>query len=137
MQQSTTFDWGRVVTPLRWIAQVLGVGAALLFGLLLFSVWFSGEVTWDASQFMLAGIAGVTGVGLLVAIFWKGIGELIGGLVILGAGVVFVVNGALNVGLQLGALTAIAPFALVGALFVACGWYTLAQRSHHAPHAMA
>lgn len=81
--------------------------------------------------------AGAAGVGLLVAIYWKGIGELIGGLVVLGAVAVFVVNGALNVGLQLGALTAIAPFALVGSLFVACGWYALAQRLHHAPHAMA
>lgn len=122
MQSFTTFDWGRVAAPLRWVARALGiVSAGVLAFVVLLRVaagYFSldpiiGYVTW-----------GVVFVGILVAAFWKGIGEVVGGLVTVVGAVLtfaFVPN--------LGSLAVLAPFIIVGLVFIACSWYTQAQRS--------
>ncbi len=133
MQSSQSFDWPRVVTVLRWIARVLGVvAAAILVLVALLNVAslgggafdpITGYVTW-----------GLMAVGLLVAAFWVGIGEVAGGLTtVVGAVLTFTFVSTPN----LGSLVLLLPFALIGVLFIACGWYTLAHRQLHAPPATA
>ncbi len=138
MQPSTSFDWGRVVTPLRWVAGIIAGGAFVIWvGFVILS-----NLGGESSQAIPVNtvqvvVWGLYGIGLVAAVFWKGIGEIVGGLLLFGGAVVFIVAGVLEFGLQLGALTAVAPFAAPGLLFIVCGWYTLAKARHHAPHAIA
>lgn len=126
MQRSPRFDWGRVVTPLRWIVRILGVVVAVGAYQLVSSTLTTGPSP-NALVYMLEG---VIGAGLLLAIFLVGIGEVIGGLAIVGAAAVFIAYYPWM-------LLIAAPIALIGLLFIACGWYTLAGTRHHAPHATA
>lgn len=130
MQPSTKFDWGRVVTPLRWIARVVGVLWAAFLGALLLLFLVRGAELNVGVQWVAAGVAIV---GLVAAIVWMGVGEIVGGLALIGAGLWFAANG----GFEFGAFTFAAPILLPGLLFIACGWYTLAHGRHRTPAAMA
>jgi hypothetical protein len=129
MQPSTTFDWGRVVTPARWIARILsGVP---------FVVWASLSLGHAFGSYPDLGqwvIIGAIGVGVLLASFWQGIGEVVGGLILVSAGIGHVF---LYLPPGLGALAVASPFLIAGLLFIACGWYVLTQARHPAPHATA
>ncbi len=123
MQPTPSFGWGRAVAPARWFAKVFGVLYALLF--LMVNSGFGNTATrdvgWDVTY-------GVIAAGILLATFWIGIGEVVGGLVVVGgAAVWFVLYGTG----QWGGLAAAAPFLLDGGLFIACGWYALAHRRLH------
>lgn len=125
MRQATSFDWGRVVTPLRWVARVVAGLWAVFLGALLTLFLVRGAdlnigVAWIA--------AGAALVGLVVAIVWIGSGEIVGGLALIGAGLWFAFNG----GFEFGAFTFAAPILLPGLLFIACGWYAL---THQRPYA--
>lgn len=130
MRPTPSFNWGRAVAPARWTARVFGVVYALLF--LMVNSGFGNTATqnvgWDVTY-------GVIAVGILVAAFWLGVGEVIGGLAgVVGAVAWYVLFGTTR---GLGALAAAVPFLLVGLLFLVCGWYTLAEARHHAPGATA
>ncbi len=133
MQPPTSYDWSRALTPARWFASIVAGGA--------FVVWVGFMILWNLgggsesiaitdTQFV---IWGLLGVGLVVAIAWKGIGEVVGGLAIIGGAVGMVFDA--NWGIV--PLVASVAFAAPGLLFIACGWYTLAKARHHAPRAMA
>ncbi len=127
MQPSKPVGWGRVVTPLRWIARLgAGIPYVLWAG---FSLSYNSGGGLDVQQWV---ILGILAVGLVLAVFWKGIGEIAGGLLLLGGGIG---QGFLYLPPQLGAMAAGAVFAVPGILFIAAGWYTLMhQRPHtHAP----
>lgn len=113
--------------PLRWVTRTLGV---IVFAIYAFLVLTFGQGRLEVGGWVLAG---AIIVGLLLAIFWTGIGEVVGGLALVGGAVAIAFQG----GLETGALTAGAPFALVGVLFIACGWYTQAQRSRRATPTIA
>lgn len=121
MQPSVSFDWARVITALRWAARVAGAAYAVLF--LTVSSGFDNSVTrqttWQA-------LFGVTVAGLLLAIFLKGIGEIAGGVTLIGGAVGLML---MYGGPQWGALAGVAPFILVGLLFIACGWYKIARET--------
>jgi hypothetical protein len=117
MRPSRGFDWGRVVTPLRWFARIFAGGAYILW--LAASVGHAFGGIPDAWQWMTLGILGA---GLVLAIFWTGTGEIIGGLALLGA---MIGMSFRYLPLQAGSLTAGAVFAVPGVLFIVCGWYTL------------
>ena len=106
------------LTLLRWFARALGIAWIVLYGGFELSM-VSGNITaLDARQYL---ILGLIGVGVLVAIFWPGIGEVIGGLACVGSA-----TAVIAIYPWLGLLAA-APFALVGLLFIICGWYALAR----------
>lgn len=129
MQPSKTFDWGHMVTPLRWIARIVAGGAYI--------IWLAaslGHAFGAIPDFWQWVTLSVLGVGLVLAIPWKGIGEIIGGLLLVGAGTGM---GFLYLPPQMGELMAGAVFAVPGLLFIACGWYTLAHHQPHATHRMA
>lgn len=121
MRPSTTFDLARAITPLRWVARVIGAVYAALF--LMVSSGFGNsvtrETTWQA-------LFGVIVAGLLVAIFSKGIGEIAGGVALIGGAIWLMLAYG---GLQWGALAAIAPFVLTGLLFIVCGWHKMARET--------
>lgn len=120
MRPPTTHSAGPALTVLRWFARALGIAWIVLYGGFEFSM-VSGNITaLDAGKYV---ILGLIGVGVLVAIFWTGIGEVIGGLACVGGAVVFVA-----IYPWLGLLAA--PFALVGLLFIVCGGYSLARERH-------
>ncbi len=128
MQSSSTFDWGRAVTPARWTAAILGVVAFLGWAIWSIVLVTNGTANLDVIQWVIWGAAGVD---LVVAILSRGIGELGGGLVLVGAAAAMGVAS----GFQGPALLAVPLFAIAGALFAACGQYTLGH--HHAPTATA
>lgn len=128
MQPSTPFEWGRVVTPLRWVTRILSVVPYVAVVGFTIVVVAGGP---GSSMYPTVGwwaLLGIMGVALAVAIFWTGIGELIGGVILAGVGVYVVVNS----GFQLGGFAAAALPMLAGLLFIVCGWYTVAQRSRRA-----
>lgn len=135
MRPSPSFDWERALTPARWVAGIVGGGALVIWAgtSILYVLGAFGAMTAAAPSAMQYLLWGVLGVGLILALFWKGIGEAIGGLALIGGAVWVAANG----GFEFGAITAATPFALAGALFIACGWYRLAQRNRRATHAMA
>lgn len=128
MQPSTPFDWGRVMTPLRWLTRILGVVpyVALVWFTIAAAVGGPGSSIYPTVGWWV--FLGIMGVALAVAIFWTGIGELIGGVILAGAGVYLVVNS----GFQFGGFVAAALPLLAGLLFIVCGWYTVTQRSRRA-----
>ncbi len=123
MQPSRSLDMGRIVNALRWTARVIGVVVVAFGGYWIVLGTSAFGFTADPAAYVLDALIAI---GLVVALFWKGIGEVAGGLALVIGAVWIIIMG----GLQLGAFTAAAPFALVGALFIACGWYTIA---HHQP----
>lgn len=134
MQTSTSFKESRGVRVLRWVARGLAVVVAM--GMFL---WMSISIGPEAPGVPPAVIEpamwarwGVLGAGLALALlgsfFWKGIGEVVGGLLLVVGGVW---QGFTYVPLQTGVLAGGAVFVVPGVLFIICGWYTLAQRSHH------
>ena len=130
MQPSPSFDWGRVVTPTRWVARVIGailIGILGFLVLLLLTKSMGGGISLDSITGYITW--GLMFAGILIAVFWKGIGELAGGLAtIVGAALTFAFVSIPN----WGSLAVLSPFLIAGLLFIACGWYTLAQRSRHA-----
>lgn len=91
------------------------------------------------SQYVMIGSFGAGLIGVILAIFWKGIGEVIGGLVNVGlGGLIFVALASegipsFNAENVLVGLVLALPVVVVGALYIACGWIALAQRARHAP----
>ena len=132
MQPTTSFDWGRQVTPARWIARALGIVQTVIMGLLTVGlVFFFGP---SSSIFFLLVSLGVIAIGLVAAFVWKGIGEIVGGLLLLGYPIWFVLQSGYGIEpISIGAVVGAGPFVLSGLLFIACGWYTLAH-SHPHPH---
>jgi hypothetical protein len=123
--RSSTFDWGRVIQPLRWTARALGFIYAILF--LVVSSGFGNTATQDV---IWVALFGAIVIGLLIATFRPGVGELAGGLLIIGGALWLI---AVYSGLQWGALAAIAPFLITGALFLVCGWYKMARENPSLP----
>lgn len=118
-----------MVTPARWIATALGVAAV---------VWNAVVVIGSASAYstpidpLFYVRLGVVIVGVAVAVFLRGIGEVVGGLAFVGVGVWTAISGGTG---PLPMVSAVV-YALAGLLFIACGWYTLAHR-HLQVHGMA
>jgi hypothetical protein len=129
MQPSVGFDWGRVVTPFRWFARIVGGGAYVLW--LAASLGHAFGSSLDTVGWL---IMGVLGAGLALAVPWKGIGEVVGGLLLVGGGLWV---GFKYLPPQTGELAAGAFFFIPGLLFILCGWYALAQRQPRASHATA
>ncbi len=123
MQSSAPFDWGRWVTPARWAAAVLGIGWVAIVESLAIAASVAHGAAWFSDVWQTV-MWGVIIVGLLVALFWRRIGEIIGGLALIGGWIWFAAYGGW------GALVIAAPLASAGVLFIACGWYTLTQRRH-------
>ncbi len=129
MEPSTSFNWERMVTPARWIATVLAAAAV---------VWDAIVVIGSASAYsspidpLWYVRLGLVIVGVAVAVFLKGIGEVVGGLALIGVGVWTAVSS----GTGLRPIISIIVYALAGLLFIACGWYTLAHR-HPQVHGMS
>lgn len=126
MQSST---WGRVVTVLRWIARIFAVVAGGLLGLFA----LSGAMNYGIADWRPWVVYGVLALGLLALVFWKGIGEVISGLALVGVAIWSFIAGRFD----LGGLPFFGSLALLGLLLIACGWYALAQRGHHATHVTA
>jgi hypothetical protein len=131
MQPTSSFDWGRAVTPARWIAAILGGAAFLGWAVWTIILLINGSASLDVVQWV---VWAAMGVDLVVAILRRGVGELGGGLVLVaGAAAIGVISG-----FQGPALLAVPLFAVAGALFALCGRYTLAQEERpRAPHATA
>ncbi len=138
MQPTTSFDWGRVVAPARWVAKVVSAVIIAFGGFML--TWYIGSqntaLTSLPQQVVLNAALGVLlAAGLLLAVLWQGMGEVIGGLLVIGVDVGFLVGPPLYG--ELPPLVAIIPSAIVSLVFVACGWYTLAHRHPSAAHTTA
>jgi hypothetical protein len=113
-------DWEPVITALRWIARVTSVVYTVLLWILTggFGGATPAHTAWSsACGFLVA--------GFLVSIFWTGIGELMGGMVLL-PGPIWVAPVCGGLGWM--AVMVGAPFTLAGLLFTACGAYTLTRR---------
>ncbi len=132
MQPSMPFDWGRVITPLRWAARIVAVGYGEFWAAVMLVVLVgegSGPTSFPAwVPFMLYGILSV---GLVIAIFWTGIGEVVGGLTAVAAAAAVAAMAASVLTQGAGAILFHLPFVLTGLAFIACGWYTL---EHQHPH---
>lgn len=121
MQPSTSSGWERMVTPARWIATALGVAAV---------AWNAVVVIGGAAAYsthidpMYYVTLGAIIVGVAVAVFLKGTGEVVGGLALVGVGV----WAAISSGTGPRPIISAVAYALAGLLFIACGWYTLAHR---------
>ncbi len=133
MQPTTSFDWGRVVAPARWVAKVVS-GVIIAFGgfVLILAIGMQNTALTSLPQEMVFTVAlsVLLFVGLLLAIFRQGMGEVIGGLLVIGADVGFLVGSPLYGVLP--PLVLIIPSAIVSLVFIACGWYTLAHRHQSA-----
>ncbi|HEU5441523.1 MAG TPA: hypothetical protein VFU88_19725 [Ktedonobacterales bacterium] len=135
MQATTSsFNWGRVVMILRWVARVVGAVAAL--GLLLMvgiATGGGGGVSPPGTEPAMWALWTIEGAGLLLAIggsiHWKfispGIGEVVGGLLLVAGGVW---QSLLFLPPQTGQIAGGALFYGTGVLFIICGWYALAHR---------
>lgn len=132
MQSSTPFDWGRVVIPLRWAARIVAVAYGGFLGVVALAFMIGeGSPTTLSSNFLPIVLYGILGVGLVIAVFWKGIGEVVGGLAAVAAVAAIVL-------LQgVGAMLFHLPFVLTGLAFIVCGWYTLAHQHPRVTHASA
>lgn len=129
MQPSTTTTWERLVTPARWIAAALGVIAV---------AWNAYMVIGSASAYtnidpLLYVQLALVIVGTAVAIFWKGFGEVIGGLALVALGI----WSAISSGTGPRPIVSAVVYALAGVLFIACGWYALTRQRSGAAHTMA
>lgn len=122
MRPTTLFDWERVAPPLRWMARALALAMAILLGYFVIGYALGGYLTLDASQYVTYSLIGV---GVLLAFFWIGIGEVAGGLALICGAAGLALLGRLG----LAALIVAAPFALSGLLFIACGWSALRRRT--------
>ncbi len=129
MKPSPTFEWERLVAPARWVAGVLGIGWVAVVGFLAIG-FTSASGAWFADVWQTV-MWGLIIVGLIAALFWRRIGEIIGGLALIGGWIWFAANGQFG----WGAFLIAAPLALAGLLFLASGWYTLAQRRYRTPQA--
>ncbi len=118
--------------PARWAARVVS-GVFIIFGgfMLLFYVGSQqpGRNPLPPDVVLNAVLSIPLAAGLLLAIFWKGMGEVIGGLVIIGADVGLLVALAMY---GTGPVVVLILSAIVSLVFIACGWYTLAHRHPHA-----
>lgn len=130
MQPSRSLDMRRAVKPLRWTARVIGVAVVAFLGYWVIGGTIAFGFTAGAAAYALDALIAI---GLVVALFWTGIGEVAGGLALVSGAIWILVGGEF----QLGAFTAAVPFALVGALFVTCGWYTLSQHQPQMRHTTA
>jgi hypothetical protein len=125
MQESTPSDWEREVTPVRWAARLLSIGAVVFEG-----YWVASTVrTGFSLEVVLAVVLSLLGVGLLIAVVWIGIGEVLGGIALVfgSVGLAFLDTigcGIFSVGVAI---------AVGGALFIVSGWYTLVHRPHPTP----
>jgi hypothetical protein len=124
------------MTLLRWVTRFLGLVIISLFGYAVAQGTFAIGATTDVRQDVLYGFVAVS---ILLAVFLPGMGELAGGLTLMG-----VLLWLLTVtGYSAGALLGAAPFALVGALFFVCGLSELyceprpMRHARHARHALA
>lgn len=130
MQPTTPFTWRRVVTAAHWTAALLGTAA--LVGWAVWTIVLAPYGTGNADNVQGA-VWGVLSVSLAIAVFLRGIGELGGGLALVGGAAAM---GVLS-GLQGPALLAVPLCALAGVLFIACGPYTLTHPHPRAPHTTA
>lgn len=115
---------------LRWATNVISLIMIGLFGYAIVHDSFVIGATTGVGQRVFYGLIGV---GVLLAVFWKGMGELVGAMALLG-GALWLLS---LTGYSPGALTGIAPFALVGALFFVCGLSELFREPQPARHAIA
>lgn len=105
---------------LRLAVRLLGLVVTALFGYAIAQGFFFVGATTPIQQSVLYGLVGVS---VLLAVFWKGMGELAGGLAL-----VIAALWALSLtGYASGALTGVEPFALVGVVFFVCGLSELFQ----------
>ncbi len=140
MQPSTSLAENRVVTVLRWVARVVGVIAAM--GLALWVTISLGSeapgvpppviepTQWALWTILGAGLL----LGILGSVFWKGISEVVGGLLLVGGGMW---QSFMYLPPQMGQITAGALFFVPGALFIACGWYAIAHHQPRTRHVIA
>lgn len=129
MQPTTSFDWGRAVTPARWIAALLGVVAVVWNAI----VVIGGSMNYTSIDPLLYVRLGLVIVAVAVAVFLKGSGEVVGGLVLIGVGI----WAAITSGTGPVPVISAVVYALAGALFIASGWYTLAHSRQRAPRTLA
>jgi hypothetical protein len=127
---------------LRWTTRFISLVLTALFGYAIARGMFALGATTEVSQHVVYGFVGVS---VALAACWTGMGELAGGLTLMGI-VLWVL--ALT-GYAPGALGSVAPFALVGALSLLCGLCELlrepqpqrharhARHSRHSRHALA
>ena len=120
MRSIKRFDSQPAITALRWIARVTAVAYTILLWII--TRGFGGATpahsAWSSACSLLV-------AGFLAALFWTGLGELLGGIVLL-PGPIWVAPA--SGGLAWSALMVGAPFTLAGLLFIACGVYTLTRR---------
>lgn len=121
MPSFATLEWQRALTQARWIARIVGVAAfagwvALVIGFLV------GE--HESPSGTLVAAWALVSVGLVAAIAWKGIGELTGGVIIIGG----VVADFVFMRFQPLLLLFTVPIALAGVLFIVCGWYAMTRQ---------
>ncbi|HEU5440343.1 MAG TPA: hypothetical protein VFU88_13715 [Ktedonobacterales bacterium] len=127
---SRSFDWSRVVEGARLVARLLGIIVGGFLGFWALSSAINGTISGGAewTGWLSAVLYSLPLVIVVAAIFWKGIGEVVGGLALVAIAVwMFVPAGPIFSG----------AVALAGLLLVACGWYTLVQQRHHVTHATA
>ncbi len=129
MQPATSFDWGRAVTPTRWTATVLGVAAVAWNAIVVIGSAPAYSTPIDPLWYVRLGLVIV---GVAVAVFLKGIGEVVGGLALVGVGVWTAISSGTGPRPIISAIV----YALAGLLFIACGWYTLAHQ-HPQAHVTA
>jgi hypothetical protein len=110
-----------MITALRWIARATGVVYTILLWILTrgFGGATPAHTAWSSACSLLV-------AGFLVAIFWTGIGELFGGMVLL-PGPIWVAPACGGLGWT--AVMVGAPFTFAGLLLTVCGAYTLTHRS--------
>ncbi len=124
MQTSKSFDWGHIVPPLRLTIRVLSVLWAVVLGYLQVRATMAHwQITGSPPEVLSSVFNALAFAGILLAVFWKEIGEIIGGLVTIGAVVVLTIVYGPSTLLPLG------PFIVFSVLFIACGWYTRTQQS--------
>ena len=121
---------------LRWITRVAGVVYAAIGAFAMIMV-ISGQARGPEPNISVWLYVGeiVILVGLVVAIFWKGIGEVAGGL----AMIVGAVIGAFGMPPFLWIVTAVGVlgWTLIGLAFIVCGWHMLAYEHHGPAHPTA
>lgn len=124
MQPTRSFDWRLVIEGARLVARILGITIGGFLGFWALSSAFNGGADWTG--WLSAVLYSLPLIIVVAAIFWKGIGEVVGGLALVGIAVwMFVPAGPIFSG----------AVALAGLLLVACGWYTLVQQRHQVTHA--
>ncbi len=129
MKPSTTYDWGRLLMPTRWIARIIAFVAAVSFGSIVTSFALAGGNNW-----LLLALGGLLAVGILALTFWMGSGELVAGLALVGIAVWLAALSSWTWGTGIWISLAVG---IAGVLMIACGWYTLAHPRLHATRTAA